>query len=230
MKINIDRFKELYRYKRRLESGHFLIEGKKNIDLAIKFGFNPLLYSCELIDGYEQVTSHQIKGVTGNYFVKEIGICRNYEANFDFNQVFFIFDNIVDYGNIGTIIRTIYSFGFKNLIFIVENNDIWHHKTIEASRGLIFAQKPFYETKEKVLEILKNNNIKLVNIDINGEDINSYSFPKSKYGFVFGNETNGISSDFKLNCIKTLTIPTHFESLNVAIAAGIVSFNCKFKN
>jgi 23S rRNA (guanosine2251-2'-O)-methyltransferase len=53
--------------------------------------------------------------------------------------------------------------------------------------------------------------------------------PKGKTLFVFGNEVRGLSKSLRDACDELIEIPMHGkkESLNVAVAAGIVLFNTR---
>ena len=50
-----------------------------------------------------------------------------------------VLDDVKDYGNIGTIIRTCHAFGIREVVSTSREFDLYQRKTIEASRGSIFS-------------------------------------------------------------------------------------------
>lgn len=62
--------------------------------------------------------------------------------------------------------------------------------------------------------------------DIRARDYRAFT-PQEKVLFVFGNEVRGLSPALRNACDELLEIPMHGkkESLNVAVAAGIILFN-----
>lgn len=52
-----------------------------------------------------------------------------------------VLDGLHDFGNIGTIIRTAAAFGIHDFIATDENLDFSNKKTIDSSRGTVFASK-----------------------------------------------------------------------------------------
>lgn len=220
--MNPERFLGISTYKIRKELNYFLVENLKNIEHCLHL--DPLLYASEHTEGFESVTPKIMEKITGNKFVKHIAICPKIKPEFNFNQPFFIFDNILDFGNIGSIIRNAFSFGFTNLIFIIENGDFYSHKTFEASRGLIFHVKPALMTKEEVIAFIKENELSVFISDSSGGSIEDF-YPQSRTAIVFGNESNGVSNELKALKHINIGIPIEFESLNVSVANGIFMYH-----
>ena len=224
MEISVRRFYDLYKYSVRKNSNYFLIENLKNIKEAQKYNLNLQLFSVNTLDGFHCISNHDMKKIAGNNFIQEIAICQKIIPQFVLQKPFVFCDYIQDLGNIGTIIRTCVSFGFDNLVFILDDCDLYHHKVFEASRGLFFKLKPYCCSIEQAKQIIQNNKLDIITTDLSGENINTINYKLSKNSaIIFGNETNGITSEYFLtNAQKTITIPVEFESLNVAVAAGII--------
>jgi RNA methyltransferase, TrmH family len=70
--------------------------------------------------------------------------------------------------------------------------------------------------------ILENKDFVLTLADMDGENLNDFSFSKNL--IVIGNEANGISPYLKNKPHQKITIPRkgRAESLNAAISAGII--------
>jgi RNA methyltransferase, TrmH family len=141
-----------------------------------------------------------------------------------------VLDGVADPGNVGTIIRTANWFGVRNILLGQGCADRFHPKTLRATMGAVFGcaihSTPNLATTlqtsfahyalwgaslrgAQMLREVKKNNLQA----------------RGKYGVVMGNEARGISPEV-LDCL-TGTFKIHggassTESLNVAIAAGII--------
>jgi len=131
-----------------------------------------------------------------------------------------ILDDLVDPGNVGTLIRTAEWFGFAGVICSERTADIWNPKTIQASMGSVF-RIPIGVASP--IDVIKDNNLKAVALDADGENLyNDDFFPDA---IVIGSESHGITPSITEACAKTWSIPgkSQTESLNAAIAGAIVS-------
>lgn len=195
----------LYNYQFRKKSSYFFLEQK-----YISY------INQSYIEKYQKninITSKDLKKITNNNFVNEIYIFSKIEKLTE--PPYIILDQLNDYGNIGDIVRTMVAFGFKNLIYIHDTQDLYHHKIYEASRGLLFkinfinlSVNEFYIWKE-------NKNLEFIGTHPNYNLQNNIS---SNSCFIFGNESTGIH----IKCDKYIGIPIRIESLNVSTSAGIL--------
>ena len=144
----------------------------------------------------------------------------------------FILDNVQDMGNLGTIIRNASAFDIKNIICLDGTADSYSPKVLRSTMGNILNVNIFYENFEKIYEILKNNNFKIIGTSIyDSKSLNEFEF-KGKMAFIFGNESNGIKKEILEKCDEKIRIDMsrNTESLNVSVASGIIgylSFNNK---
>lgn len=78
---------------------------------------------------------------------------------------------------------------------------------------------------------MKLNNYKIICSDLDGKNIYDYKFP-DKIVLVFSNEATGPTELVKTIADDVITIPKYgnAESLNVAIASGIILSKCVEKN
>jgi TrmH family RNA methyltransferase len=132
-------------------------------------------------------------------------------------------DGISDPGNLGTIIRTADWFGIKHIILGPGSVDPYNDKVVRSTMGSIFRTNVVrLDTLEESLEIFKQNGYHLASFDMEGTDYRD--LPQTpKVVFIFGSESHGIRPEIASLCTP-YTIPQvgHAESLNVAMAAGIV--------
>ncbi len=138
-----------------------------------------------------------------------------------------ILDRLQDPGNIGTIIRTAEAAGYKGVVVLKGTADVYSPKVIRAAAGSVFRMPVlFFESPAQVIERLKKYDKKIVSTCFDTEN-NYYDIDlRSNIGLVIGNEGKGIcrelieGSDIKIKIPMTGTV----ESLNAAVAAGIVMF------
>ena len=140
-----------------------------------------------------------------------------------------ILDNIQDPGNTGTIIRTADAAGCSAVVLLQGTADIFNPKTIRSSMGSLFHLPIIQGVEtEKLIELLKQKNVCLYSTALTYEDENIYNNIKYQkpLAIALGNEANGLSENILKNCTKNIHIPIYgkAESLNVAIAAGIILY------
>ena len=94
----------------------------------------------------------------------------------DFNKnIRVVFENISDPGNLGTIIRTAVAVGLDKIYISTNSVDIYSHKVIRASAGMIFKINIIQDDIEKILETFKNEKFSLVKTIMNGENLYTFA-------------------------------------------------------
>ena len=136
-------------------------------------------------------------------------------------------DNVQDPGNVGTIIRTADAAGVDGVVLLGDSADAFSAKTVRASMGSIFHVPVISNIQRgKFLHELEEWGVALFAADIDMTAITYFQQDfREAAAIVFGNEANGISADI-LARSKKIYIPMqgHAESLNVAVAAGIMLY------
>ena len=152
-----------------------------------------------------------------------IGICNFIQNNHLYEKDFILLlDNINDPGNLGTIIRTAHAFGVKDII--LKGVDIYNPKIVRSTQGAIFNinivnNVNLIETVTK----LKNDGFKIIGSLLKDSiDYNKVEIKDKKLVLILGNESHGINQDLINLLDYKVYIPIKFESLNVAIACGIL--------
>ena len=133
-------------------------------------------------------------------------------------------DGVSDPSNVGAIIRSAASFGYKN-VYLSMSADAYSPKAVRASMGGIFRVNPIIVDKG---EFLKNINCPLIVADMKGEDI-SLTEKIEEFCLVIGNEGQGVSQEVIEKASKKVAIPMQnsMESLNAAVSAGIIMYLLK---
>lgn len=230
----IKEYAKLHLKKERDKQGLFIIEGEHMVQEAIKANVLQELY---LLDGI--VNSFNFPCIYANQNVlnklscqtssaKIIGICKKVQHKASKENRLILLDTVQDPGNVGTIIRSAYSFGYDCIYLSKGCADIYNPKTIQASQGSIFhipcIQVDLLE-KINTLDV-ETYATALTENHINLQDIH----PNNRYAIILGNEGEGIHQNLIDAADYTVKIEMDaFESLNVAIAASICMYTFKHK-
>ena len=212
--------------KYRKEYREFLAEGAKSLEIALKTGLIKEIFTIkELKNIPHDVTQYLVKPELLKKISSSVNpegivfVCNQVERKPKrLNKVVYL-DNVSDPGNVGTIMRTAYAFGYDAIVFSKGCCDPYNEKVVAASKGSIFALPilhgeldDFSEGKEVIVSALRDD----------AKDIRDIKVPKS-FVLVVGNESNGVSPE----TLKKATVVTkiqieNIDSLNVAIATGIL--------
>lgn len=136
--------------------------------------------------------------------------------------------NPSDFGNLGTIERTLLGFGIKNLAIIGDTAaDIWNPKAVRASMGALFhLNVEFFDDFSQYLAAYgQGRDIFPFMLD-GGVVLTPQSVPQTNcYTLVFGNEATGLSAEFQ-HYGQSLFIrqSDEVDSLNLAVSVAIGAF------
>ena len=146
----------------------------------------------------------------------------------DFSQGKFLFlEDVQDPGNVGTMIRTADAAGFTGVIVSDKSADIYSLKTLRSMQGSHFHLPIYRMPVATFIEEAKKSNLPILATTLSKEskDYRELS-PLEDFVLVMGNEGQGISSIMAESADQLVHIGMkgRAESLNVAIAAGILMF------
>lgn len=146
----------------------------------------------------------------------------------DFRQGKFLFlEDVQDPGNVGTMIRTADAAGFTGVIVSDKSADIYSLKTLRSMQGSHFHLPIYRMPLATFVEEAKKSNLPLLATTLS-RDSKDYRELSSLENFVLvmGNEGQGISSVMAESADQLVHIGMkgRAESLNVAVAAGILMF------
>jgi TrmH family RNA methyltransferase len=133
-------------------------------------------------------------------------------------------DGISDPGNMGTLLRTALALGWDAVYFLPGSCDPFNEKTIRAARGAHFKLSLAKGNDEQLHEWVKRNKVQSVVADIKGQVPENVPAAQCRL-LVLGNEAHGASAAIRQFCQPvTIPMPGEMESLNVAIAGGILLY------
>ena len=136
-------------------------------------------------------------------------------------KITLMLDGIQDPGNMGTIVRIADWFGIEQIVCSLSCADVYNPKVVQATMGSFARVQIMYADSVETLNQFKD--VTSYATCMEGKPISEMNLNKEAF-IVLGNEANGISSEVLHACDHKLTIPGsgNMESLNVAVAAGIV--------
>ena len=149
------------------------------------------------------------------------------EAILDTGKRILIVDQVADPGNLGTIIRTALAAGFEGVFALKGSVDFYNPKVVRSTMGAI-TKIPLLSIAdgESLLAELREKGFRILGADITG-DITIYQVPHyEKLALVLGSEAFGSHlSTAMLDHRITIPMDPKAESLNVAMAAGIIMYS-----
>ena len=239
----IKRFRSLQIKKFRLEEKLFLIEGHRLVEEALKA--NAQLLNIWCTEDYINTHRNFIGELDCSDFEWEITskkslekVCdsrnsqgviallplpRPTEFNCD-NHSVLLLDNISDPGNMGTILRTAEWFGVHNIVLSPDCVDPYNSKVVRSAMGAHFHINQIIQVDlVEIIFQLKGNGLTIIGADISGTPLSEFTTP-NKWALVLGNEAHGLSSEIQSLLDDRITISKsgHIESLNVAVAGGVI--------
>ena len=147
----------------------------------------------------------------------------------DFSQGKFLFlEDVQDPGNVGTIIRTADAAGFTGVIVSDKSADIYSLKTLRSMQGSHFHLPIYRMSSQALLEKAKKDGIPVLATTLSEDSKNYRDVPHfDQFVLVMGNEGQGISPLMAESAdqLVHISMKGQAESLNVAVAAGILIFH-----
>lgn len=144
------------------------------------------------------------------------------------HPVTLVLDEVRDPGNVGAMVRTADAAGFADIFVVKGSADPYSPKAARASAGSILNIRIHIGARAEILDFLKRGEYNILVTAIGGDDFRSVRLQGgSAYALVLGNEARGVHSDFLDAADGRVGIPMYggAESLNVAVAAGILIYH-----
>ena len=136
-----------------------------------------------------------------------------------------VLDAVQDPGNVGTIIRTAAALGASATVALPGTVDLWNAKVVRSGMGAHFQHPAFHCTAEELASFLDASGTELWGADAHGEPVGARDRP-ARLALAVGNEGSGLTeaTRTRANAFVALPITSAVESLNVAVAAGILLY------
>ena len=232
--------------KARKQSGTFLIEGMREIELAIKgnYDIETILFLPELVSNNQitKLTDNPIEitkevyqklayrdtteGILAVAKTKSLQLA---DLKLSENPLILVMEAIEKPGNIGAVLRTCDAAKIDAVIIANPKTDLYNPNIVRSSVGCLFTNQIATGSTEEVIDYLIQKNINFYSATLQ----NSTSYHTQNYtlptALVVGTEATGLSELWRKKATQNIIIPMQGEidSMNVSVAAAILIFEAK---
>jgi TrmH family RNA methyltransferase len=139
-----------------------------------------------------------------------------------------VLDAVQDPGNLGTLLRTAHALGVDGTVALPGTVDVWNAKVVRSAMGALFHHHVLQATLPELTAFVHEQGIPVWAADAAGESVDDLT-PPSKLALVVGNEGAGLTPDVRALASQAVALPIQnaFDSLNVAVAAGILLYELR---
>ena len=236
--------------RERKKTGVFVIEGQREIELAIKGGFTiKTLLFCPDIVSEEKITmlissttevieiSMEVfkkiayrtstEGVIAIAKVKDLTL-KNLKLESK-NPLILVAEAPEKPGNIGAILRTADAANLDAVIIANPKTDVFNPNIIRSSVGCVFTNNIATGSASEIIAFLKGNDIAIYSAILQESVSYDTCNFKENSAIVVGTEATGLTQEWRDESKQNISIPMQGEidSMNVSVAAGILIFEAK---
>jgi TrmH family RNA methyltransferase len=239
--------------RERRKTGLFVIEGQREIELALKGGYSlkTILFCSEIISDkallnikdlstpevelieitaeiYEKLSYRtSTEGILALAKVQDLSLKSLVFTSS--NPLILVAEAPEKPGNIGALLRTADAANLDAVIIANPKTDMYNPNIIRSSVGCIFTRKIATATTSEIIAFLKEKGISIYSAILQ-ESVayNTINFNEAS-AIVVGTESTGLSEDWRKNATKNISIPMKgkIDSMNVSVAAGILIFEAQ---
>lgn len=240
--------KLLSKSKERRAQQLFIVEGARELSLAIRSGYvidsvfrcNELQIDSAYISYIDALESHVVSYISLPVFQKisyregsdGIVAVLKTEAHdlsdlkLKENPFVIVVEAIEKPGNLGAILRTADAAKVDAVIICEANTDFYNPNVIRSSVGCVFSVPVASATSQQAYEFLKGKNIIMHAAELNASTWYHETNFTEPSAIIMGTEADGLS-DFWLNHVdKRIKIPMRglIDSLNVSVSTAVLTF------
>lgn len=229
----------------RKKFGSYLVEGRhpvrEALDAGVEYQYILVVDAEEDMDIVKRVdderliilseeVAKQLSDTINTQGVFLVGTISNEDWSLptNFEGKWLILDDVQDPGNIGTMVRTADAAGYAGVIFGNGTADFYNPKILRSMQGSQYHLILKRANLLRLIPTLIDNGMSIYG-SILSKDATAYDKVQgnSNLGLIVGNEGNGMSPELANLTTANLYIPIKgkAESLNVAIAAGVLMFS-----
>ncbi|MFC5195524.1 TrmH family RNA methyltransferase [Bizionia hallyeonensis] len=234
----------------RKKSGLFLIEGAREIGLALKGGYHldtilfyPELFSETDLDQLVKDSVNRIE-VSKDVYQKlahrdttegVLAVTKTKEHVLESitlkteNPLILVAEAPEKPGNIGALLRTADAANVDLVIIANPKTDLYNPNIIRSSVGCVFTNQIAMGSTSEIIAFLKEKQIPIYCAALQASvDYHTLDYTKST-ALIVGTEATGLSQEWRDAATQNIIIPMQGEidSMNVSVAAGILIFEAK---
>lgn len=184
-------------------------------------GIKEVIELCNQYDIPLEIQDRAIEKISVKENTYVVGIFEKYISNLDSKANHLVLVEPRNMGNLGTIIRTMLGFDFKDLAIIRPAADIFDPSVVRSTMGAVFQINfKYFDSIEEYLKEYGGRNIYTFMLD-GAKDIRNVEF-KEPFAMIQGNESKGLSTQYK-ELGQSIFIPNsdNVDSLNLSVATAI---------
>lgn len=237
----VKEWKKLITKKGRKKAGLYIVEGFHLVEEAVTHGapIDTLIVS-ESIEGEglfefseekiirvsEEVSAYLAETETTQGIFAVIQLPKENNKT-EITGPYLFLDAVQDPGNVGTMIRTADAAGFAGVILGEGTADLYNDKTLRSTQGSHFHLDVRQGVVKEWIRSFQSQGYHVFGTALD-ENAKSYQHikPTNPFALVMGNEGQGVRPEILEMTDTNVYIPIkgQAESLNVAVAAGILMF------
>jgi len=233
----------------RVSSGTFVVEGRREVSLALANEFEPLhllvcpeIYAPEPhypipLQNIQGVVVHQVSISVYNkmaYRENAEGILMVAKTKWltlpefvpEHNTLIVLLEGVEKPGNLGAILRTTDASGVHAILLCNSRVDVFNPNVIRSSLGCVFSQKVIPCTNQEAMRWIKHNRFTLYAASPDTVHLYSNADLRKPCVVAFGAEDVGLSSEWLRAADTVIKIPMlgQIDSLNVGASVAIIAF------
>ena len=224
----------------------FIIEGKKEIGMALKAGYKigNLFYCVDIFpekdlaslkvedkflvpvaqEVFDKIAMRENSG--GVVAVAEMKTHRLEDIKLSKTPLLLVLESVEKPGNLGAILRTSDAAGVDAVIICDPQTDFYNANVVRSSLGCIFTKQIAAASTDETITWLKKNKINIYCTYLKASRPYHEVDFKIPSAIVMGTEATGLSEGWVKNSDDNIIIPMHgsIDSMNVSTAAAVVVF------
>jgi TrmH family RNA methyltransferase len=186
-------------------------------------GFEEIIQLCKRHRVPFEFNTPLIEKIAAKENTYVVGVFNKYKSSIQAERNHVVLVNPSDPGNLGTIIRSMAGFAFKDLSIVSPAVDVFDPKTVRSSMGALFGVNfEYFDSFQSYKQRFNNH---LYPFLISGStDLRETRF-EPPYSLIFGNEGSGLPDSFaQMGKSVKITHTSNIDSLNLSLAAGIALY------
>ncbi|GBR76658.1 tRNA G18 (ribose-2'-O)-methylase SpoU [Candidatus Termititenax persephonae] len=222
--LNIKKILSLHEKNDREEAGLFLIEGRREIDLAVKNGVNIV----QILDSSNTSAKNLARISYRGEIVAVAEIPRRDSKNLVLppDPLVVVLDRLEKPGNIGAILRTAEAAGVNAVLVCGGGGDLCNPNLIRASLGAVFSIPVFCLTDVEAINWLDSRKIPIIVASPYAQKTYfTHDFKRSS-AVIIGSEADGVSEIWSKKAAASVAIPMRgaVDSLNASVSAATLIY------
>lgn len=234
--------------KARKQSGTFLIEGKREIELAVKGGYEieTILLCNDFLDKSFNLSIFQSKEIIeiskevyqklayrdtteGIIAIAKTKLLTLSDLKLPENPLIVVLESLEKPGNIGAILRTCDAAKVDAVLIANPKTDLYNPNIVRSSVGCLFTNQLAIGTNQEIIDFLHSKNIAIYSATLQNSNVYCQENYTQPTALVVGTEATGLTEIWRNNAKQNVIIPMlgEIDSMNVSVSTAILIYEAK---